>query len=90
MLDKDYLAVVEIVPGGESHICLADSGRCRSCETKPCLRLCPSGVFVWDELAEKAEVSWWRCLECGACQIACPSNIEFRYPQGGFGVSNRF
>lgn len=87
MAGEDYLEVVKITPGSQSHICITDAGRCTSCPEKACAYVCPSGVFSWDETAKKLDVLWQRCVECGACEPACPENVSLSYPGGGFGVT---
>ena len=75
----------------QSHIVL-DHERCRSCALKPCLTVCPAGVYQWAD--ERVAVHYENCLECGTCQIACDSTgnkaIRWRNPQGGFGILFRY
>ena len=87
MAGEDYLELVTITPGSQSHIRFIDAGRCASCPEKACTYVCPSGVFFWDETKKKLEILWQRCVECEACEPACPDNIRFSYPGGGFGVT---
>lgn len=53
------------------------------------LFVCPAKVY---ELNDKGEaiVSFENCLECGSCRVAAPDEIEWEYPQGGYGVTFRF
>lgn len=87
MAGEDYLDVVNIIPDKESHVFVIDDRHCASCPQKACLNACPAGVFHWDEALKKPIILWYRCLECAACEHACPGNISFRYPRGGFGVT---
>lgn len=62
---------------------------CAKCVEKPCLYVCPAGLYRLDE---KGEVQYVHegCLECGACRIACVNGaVEWSYPPGGFGVQYR-
>jgi ferredoxin like protein len=65
---------------------------CQDCLSKPCLTFCPAQVYYLSEnhIATRYE----NCLECGTCQIACRTwgkgGIEWRNPQGGFGISYRY
>lgn len=70
------------------HIVIADPESCRRCPAKNCLRVCPSGVFHWDNFPDHpVAVRYEQCVECGACRLACPEEvIEFTYPRGGYGV----
>jgi len=61
---------------------------CNLCEEKPCLWVCPAGLFTLSE--GEVLFSHEGCLECGTCRVACPKGaIEWRYPRGGFGVCYR-
>ena len=53
------------------------------------LFVCPAKVY---ELNDKGEsiVSFENCLECGTCRVAAPDEIEWEYPQGGYGVTFRY
>ncbi|MBS3899312.1 MAG: 4Fe-4S dicluster domain-containing protein [Dethiobacter sp.] len=84
---EDYLQLLKIIPASKSHIIIKDTERCKLCEMRGCLFVCPSAVFSWDEELQKPEVLWRRCLECGACEPACPENVEYGHPRGGFGVA---
>lgn len=86
MTVERYLRLVQILPDQTSHITLKNQKRCKTCDIRACLYVCPSGVFVWDELRETVDVLWHRCVECGACEPACPENVEYRHPRGGYGV----
>jgi ferredoxin like protein len=75
----------------QSHIEL-DQSLCKVCEKKPCLTVCPAGVY---KLAEGETVANYEdCLECGACQIACDKGgeggIDWTYPRSGFGIAYRY
>lgn len=87
MPGEDYLPFVNITVGEFSHIHIRDSHRCTTCEGKPCTYVCPSAVFIWNTEQETLDVLWPRCVECGACEPACPGNIELHHPRGGYGVS---
>jgi ferredoxin-like protein FixX len=64
---------------------------CRErCRRRVCLTVCPA------RLCTQAEdgcivLNWEGYLECGTCKLACVQGaLEWRYPQGGFGVQYRF
>ncbi len=69
-----------------------DTQICRTCETKPCLYVCPTKVYRLDkgELLYNTE----GCIELGACTIVCThigkGAIRWSYPGGSYGVSFRF
>lgn len=90
----DLLFTVKIEPDEETHIIIKDQEVCREkCieKNRPCTYICPAKVYTFDENEQKMIVSYERCLEDGACYIACPyGNIEWRYPKGGTGVSYKF
>jgi ferredoxin like protein len=74
----------------ESHIVIRQE-ICRRCEMKPCLRICPGGLYSISEETGEILIEFTGCLECGSCRVACPAGaLEWRYPRGGFGVQYRY
>jgi ferredoxin like protein len=64
---------------------------CRHCELKPCLSICPGGLYSVSEETGEILIEYTGCLECGSCRVACLSGaLEWRYPRGGFGVQYRY
>ena len=64
---------------------------CRHCELKPCLSICPGGLYSMSEEKGEILIEYTGCLECGSCRVACPLGaLEWRYPRGGFGVQYRY
>lgn len=82
----DPLQWVTIHPPSESHITLKSMKNCAKCKLRSCTYICPSQVYIWRDLVQQMEVRYSRCMECGACIIACPDNIEIQWPQDGKGV----
>ncbi len=72
----------------EPHIKI-DSEKCKKCDRKPCLYLCPAGCYTLME--DKVVFSYEGCLECGTCRVVCPLEaIEWDYPVGGMGIRYRY
>lgn len=71
----------------ESHIKI-DADKCRNCSDKPCLTVCPAGMFSLSGDGKEVIYSHEGCLECGTCYVVCP-HLEWNYPKGGFGVIYR-
>lgn len=82
----DPLQWVTIYPPSQSHIIIKDQADCGKCKIRPCTYICPSQVYVWRDLVQKMEVRYTRCMECGACLIACPDHISVEWPSNGAGV----
>lgn len=59
--------------------------QCLQCLEKVCTIICPARVYNYNESQKKLTVSYEKCLECGACRIAC-KYIRWKYPEGGKGV----
>jgi ferredoxin like protein len=71
------------------HVQILDQSDCRDCSGKQCLEVCPSAVFQWsNEPDDPILVFYKQCVECGACRLVC-NNVDFSYPNGGFGVMFR-
>ncbi len=67
-----------------------NSEKCRSCSTKPCVKLCPAGCY---RLSPSGEVMFSHdaCLECGTCRLVCPHRaVRWSYPEAGYGIWYRF
>lgn len=73
-----------------AHIVL-DKEICRNCVEKPCLIVCPAGLYKLDKTGE-ISFDYAGCLECGTCRVMCKNKgiIKWEYPQGGFGVHFRY
>jgi len=70
------------------HITL-DTSKCRDCEYKPCIRLCPVGCYTMH--GEDVLFSYEGCVECGTCRVVCPEEaITWTYPRSGRGIHFRF
>jgi len=90
----DLLFTVSVKPDEEVHIKIKDQAVCRDkCkeQDRPCTFVCPARVYLFSEEEQKIIVCYERCLEDGACYVACPyDNIDWRFPRGGSGVSYKF
>lgn len=81
--------LIDLKPDDRSHIALKEHKCCRDqCSQKPCTYICPTEVYIWNTFAHRIEVNYRRCVECGACILACPNgNILWEYPRPGYGVT---
>ena len=88
----DPLSITKVNVDKESHINIKNSGKCKNkCPDKPCTFICPTKVFNWETSKELIGLEYGRCIECGACILACPNgNIDLFYPRGGYGVKYQF
>lgn len=86
LLGLDKFAVDE----GNPHIVL-NQKLCNGCKEKPCLLICPAGLYTQKETGEIA-FDYAGCLECGTCRILCADQgIEkWEYPRGGRGIAFRY
>lgn len=83
---SDPLRYVEIKPDENSHIGIANPDLCRhDCPDRPCTFICPSQVYSWN--GKELVYEYTRCIECGACILACSRNVRWDYPAAGYGVS---
>ena len=84
--DKLYLVRYKV--DDRTHLRVVDQEICRRSGKEHghvCTHICPAGVYEWT--GEEITVEYERCVECGACRIACPdNNIDWEYPRGGFGI----
>ena len=82
---EDKLFTLKYKTDGINHL-KPDESKCLQCVEKICTIICPANVYNYNEQEKKMTVSYEKCLECGACRIAC-RHIEWVYPKGGMGVS---
>ena len=83
---EQKMATTRIASHPNSHLAVRDMETCRTCVLRPCVEICPGGVYDYSE-AEALDVQHCNCLECGSCKIVCEfDNIDWSYPPGGFGV----
>jgi ferredoxin like protein len=91
MMDPaDKLSVDIFKNDQETHIVIRQE-ICRECATKPCLSICPGGLYSLSEETGEVLIEYTGCLECGSCRVACPRGaLEWNYPKGGCGVQYRY
>ena len=76
----------------EEPFIVVDTQICRRCVEKPCLYVCPSKVYRWEDgqLAYNIE----GCIELGACKVVChrigEGAIRWNYPRGSKGVHFKY
>jgi ferredoxin like protein len=86
----DKLAINFFRADTESHI-IIEQEKCRSCDLKPCLFVCPGKLYEKNKETGEIKVEFAGCLECGTCLITCERQaLKWSYPKGGFGVQYRF
>ena len=74
----------------EAHIKIIDPQVCKSCIVKPCVEFCPVGAYRTQD-GGSVQVAFQSCVECGSCRVMCSfSNVLWKLPRGGFGVSYKF
>ena len=77
-----------IVDEGEPHI-IVNNAICSECKDRWCLFVCPAELFS-ERTNGEITVEWAGCLECGTCRAVCKkSAVEWRYPNGGYGIVYR-
>ena len=83
---QEMLSRTRFATHPDSHLRVRDQETCRGCILRPCVGVCPAGVYSYCEDGGLS-VAYENCLECGSCKIVCEfDNIEWNYPPGGFGV----
>ncbi|MDA8278005.1 MAG: 4Fe-4S ferredoxin [Actinomycetota bacterium] len=81
----DLSVAVAFRTSSTAHIRVVDDG-CGGCSTKACLYVCPANLFILTA-DQSILFNYEGCFECGACEIACPTYVNWSYPTGGYGVS---
>ncbi len=91
---SERLAVDACRPDRRSHLRLLSDDLCRACFLKPCITVCPAGVYEWDFPQNRLLIHYENCLETGACRIACHEvgnrSLLWDYPEAGKGIRFRF
>lgn len=83
---QDKLSTIKYNCCEVSHL-KVEQEKCLKCKNKPCMDICPAGVYSVDETSGKTKIEHENCLECGACKIVCPyGTIDWEYPPAGCGV----
>ena len=87
---QEKLRATKIVKHSSSHLRVRDQAKCLECILRPCVQVCPGGVYSFDK-RRGLTIAYENCLECGSCKIVCEfDNIEWNYPPEGFGVDLRW
>ncbi len=84
---ENRLGLVSFTVDSESHIKPKEE-KCDNCRLRVCLYVCPAKLYRLEE--GKIYFNHEGCLECGTCRVACPEELEWEYPRGGFGVHYQF
>ena len=78
---EDKLYTVKYTPDTTSHL-KPNQKSCQECTSRICTKICPAGVYEWDENSKKLIVNYENCLECGE-----DNSLEWEYPKGTKGVT---
>ena len=92
ILSRDDKLALDTITVNEKdpHLRIKDQQVCLACEGKECTRTCPVENYRVEEDG-RTSIMWESCIECGTCRIICPfTNIAWKYPAGGYGVSYRY
>ena len=89
---EDKLGLLDFKSDHQSHISIPNPQTClEKCMDKPCTKVCPAKVYVWEESQKKIVIGYENCIECGAARMLCPfDNIRWEPPRGGFGVNYKY
>ena len=85
----DKLGLVKRKIDKTSHIEVDQEGFGK-CPDRPILFICPANVYEENPESGECTVNFENCLECGTCRIVCRDYVDWKNPQGGFGVSYVF
>ena len=87
-LTTDDRLALDKFEGDEDAFIVVETELCKSCVLKPCLSVCPSQVYRWEN--GQLNYNTEGCVELGACTIVCDKlgngAIRWSYPRGGKGV----
>jgi ferredoxin like protein len=91
MMDPASKLSVDVFKNDQKPHIIVRQEICLHCDLKPCLRICPAGLYSISEETKEILIEYTGCLECGSCRVACPHGaLEWYYPIGGFGVQYRY
>ena len=87
-LTTDDRLALDKFDADEDPFIVVETELCKTCALKPCLYVCPSQVYRWEN--GQLNYNTEGCIELGACTIVCPNlgngAIRWSYPRGGKGV----
>ena len=91
MSTDQLLSLNRFVVDEENRHIVLDRAVCRRCPAKPCLLVCPAGLYRLDEEGDM-RFDYAGCLECGTCRVMCGSGgiVQWAYPRGMCGVRFRY
>ncbi len=84
---EDKLGLDKFKPFEKTHLKLKDDIPPEKFEEL--LFICPAKVYDKNDKGEPI-VAFENCLECGTCRVVVKDDMEWEYPQGGFGVTYKY
>ncbi|RLB12203.1 MAG: 4Fe-4S ferredoxin [Deltaproteobacteria bacterium] len=85
----DKLGLVKRKIDKTSHIEVDQEGF-KKYPDRPITFICPANVYEEHPETGECIVNYENCLECGTCRVVCRDYVNWKNPQGGFGVSYSF
>ena len=86
---KELFQAVAERPRPQKRVIVEGSGgsnlplQCRHCEDAPCVRVCPTGALVKEEIEGAVLLHDHLCIGCKWCVLACPFGVITAAPDDG-------